>query len=109
MSYHYEFDSRNRLLLAVAYDRVDDSELRELYFGIRKRKDEDHALTGVLDLTEVTDFDVRSEIIRGLADMPPNFQDPTLRAVVAPFCSGWRACFSHEAGLLASNCTSCDP
>jgi hypothetical protein len=30
MSYHYEFDSRNRILLAVAYDRVDDFELQEL-------------------------------------------------------------------------------
>lgn len=84
MSHHFEFDSRNRLLLAVAYGRVDDTELQELYFSMRKRKDEDHALTGILDLAGVTDFDVRSETIRGLADMPPNFEDPTLRAVAAP-------------------------
>ena len=84
MSYHFEFDSRNRLLLAVAYGRVDDTELRELYFGILKRKDEHDALTGILDLSGVTDFDVRSETIRGLANMAPNFQDPALRAVVAP-------------------------
>jgi hypothetical protein len=84
MPHHYEFDRQNRLLLAVAYGRVEDSELQELYFGIRKRKDENHALTGILDLTGVTDFDVRSETIRGLANTPPNFEDPALRAVVAP-------------------------
>jgi hypothetical protein len=84
MSYHYEFDTLNRLLLAVVYGRVDDSEVQELYFGIRKRKDEDHALTGIVDFTGVTDFDVRSDTIRGLANMPPNFEDPTIRAAVAP-------------------------
>jgi hypothetical protein len=84
MSYHFEFDSRNRILLAVAYGRVDDSEMQELCFGTRKRKDEDDALTGILDLSEVTDFDVRSETIRGLANMPPNFEDPTIRAAVTP-------------------------
>lgn len=84
MSYHYEFDTQNRILLALACDRVDDFELQELYFGIRKRKDEDHALTGILDLSGVTDFDVRSETIRGLANLPGNFEDPTVRAIVAP-------------------------
>jgi hypothetical protein len=84
MSYHFEFDSQNDLLLVVAYGRVDDSEFQELYFVIRKRKDEDHALTGILDLTGVTDFDVRSETIRGLVNLPPIFPDPTLRAIVAP-------------------------
>jgi hypothetical protein len=84
MSHHYEFDSRNRLLLAVVYGRVDDSEMQELYFGIRKRKDEDHAVTGIVDFTEVTDLDVCSDTIRGLANMPPNFEDPTIRAAVAP-------------------------
>ena|SRR5579871_639872 len=84
MSYHFEFDSQNAVLLAVVYGRIDDTEMQELYFGMRKRKDEDHALTGVIDFTEVTDFDVRSETIRGLANMPPNFEDPTIRAAVAP-------------------------
>ena len=84
MSYHFEFDSRNRLLLAVAHGRVDDSEMRELYFGIQKRKDEDRALTCIIDFTGVTDLDVRSDTIRGLANMPPNFEDPTIRAAVAP-------------------------
>ena len=84
MSHHFEFDSRNRLLLGVAYGRVDDTELQELYFDIRKSKNEHDPLTGILDLSGVTDFDVRSETIRGLANMPPNFEDPTIRAVVAP-------------------------
>jgi hypothetical protein len=84
MPHHYEFDSRNRILLAVAYGRIDDSELWELYVGIAKRKDEDHALTGILDLTGVTDFNVRTETIRGLGLVPTVFPDPTLRAVVAP-------------------------
>jgi hypothetical protein len=84
MSYHYEFDGRNRILLAVADGRIDDSEMRELYFAIRKRKEEVDALTGILDLTGVTVFDVSSQTIRELAHHPPNFDDPTLRAVVAP-------------------------
>ncbi len=84
MSYHYEFDSRSRTLLSAVEGRIDDSELEELYFGIRKLKYKDNALTGILDLTGVTDFDVRSETIRGLAHLPTIFEDPTLRAVIAP-------------------------
>jgi hypothetical protein len=84
MSYHYEFDGRSRTLLSVVEGRIDDSELEELYFGIRKLKYKDNALTGILDLTSVTDFDVRSETVRGLAHLPAIFEDPTLRAVIAP-------------------------
>lgn len=84
VSYYYEFEDRHRILLAVAYGSVGENELRELYFDMRARKDEEHALTGILDLTGVTTFDVDAQIISGLASHPPNFDDPTLRAVVAP-------------------------
>ena len=84
MAYHYEFDGRSRTLLAAAEGRMDDSELEELYFGVRRLKYKDNALTCILDLTTVSDFDVRSETIRGLAHLPAIFEDPTLRAVIAP-------------------------
>ncbi len=79
MSYHFEFDSGSRIHLAVVQGRINDSELQELYFEMQKRP-----LIGILDLTGVTDFDVRSETIRGLANLPPTAQSPRLRAVVAP-------------------------
>jgi hypothetical protein len=82
--YYYQFEDRYRILLVVAYGSVDEDELRELYFDIRRRKDEEHSLTGILDLTEVTFFNVNAGVICGLALLPPNFVDPTLRAVVAP-------------------------
>jgi hypothetical protein len=84
LSYYYEFEDRHRILLAVAYGRLDEDELGELYFDIRRRKDQEHALTGVLDLTGVTSFEVDAPFIRELAAHPANFPDPTLRAVVAP-------------------------
>ena len=84
MSYYYELDERHRILLVVAYGDIDENELRELYFDIRRRKDEEQALTGILNLSEVTAFDISSQVIKELAAYPPNFEDPTLRAVVAP-------------------------
>ena len=84
MSYHYEFDGPSRTLLSAIVGRIDDCELEELYFGIRRLKYKDNALTCILDLTRVTDFDVRSETIRGLAHLPAIFEDPTLREVIAP-------------------------
>jgi len=82
--YCYQFEDRYRILLASVCGSVDDDELRELYFDIRRRKDKEKALSGILDLTGVTTFDVTSGVIYGLALLPPNFVDPTLRAVVAP-------------------------
>jgi hypothetical protein len=84
VSYHYEFEDRYRILLAMADGSVNEEELRELYFDIRRRKDKDKALTGILDLTGVTSFNVDCGVIYGLAQLPPTFVDPTLRAVVAP-------------------------
>lgn len=84
MSYHYEFDSRSCTLLAAVEGRIDDSELEELYFGVRRLKYKDNALTCILDLTRVTNFDVCSETIRGLAHLPAIFEGPTLCAVIAP-------------------------
>jgi len=84
MPYYFELDDRHRILLVVAYGDIGENELRELYFDIRRRKDEEQSLTGILDFTEVMAFDIRSQVIRELAAYPPNFADPTLRAVVAP-------------------------
>lgn len=58
--------------------------MRELYFDIRRRKDEEHPLTGVMDMSGVTAFNVSPQVIRELACHPPNFVDPTLRAIIAP-------------------------
>ena len=84
MPFYYEFEDRHRILLAVVHGKVNDDELRELYFDIQRRKCKENALTGILDLTGVTGFDINSGVIRGLALLAPNFVDPTLRAVVAP-------------------------
>jgi hypothetical protein len=84
MSYSYELAEQHQLLLAILYGPIDEDELREAYLDIRRRKDENHALTGIMDLTRVTKFDVRTQFIRELAGYPPIIADPTLRAVVAP-------------------------
>jgi hypothetical protein len=84
LPYYFEFEDRYRILRAVAYGSMDGDELRQLYFEIRRRKDEEQSLTGILDLTKITSFKVESKVIRELALLPPNFSDPTLRAVIAP-------------------------
>src|SRR6185369_10228667 len=84
MPYYYEFDDTHRILLAIQYGHVDDNEAREMYLDMRRRKDEGQALTGILDLTPVTNFEVSTQTVCELAYLPPNFTDPTLRAVVAP-------------------------
>lgn len=63
MSYHYEFDGPSRTLLSAIVGRIDDCELEELYFGIRRLRYRDKRADRILDLTSVTDFDVRSETV----------------------------------------------
>jgi hypothetical protein len=82
--YYYEFEDRYRLLRVVAYGSMDADELRELYLDMGRRKEEEDSLSGILDLSGITRFDVDSAVIRELTRLPPNVVDPTLRAVVAP-------------------------
>jgi hypothetical protein len=99
MSNHYEFDSRSRTLLSTVEGRI------------RRLKYKDNALTCILDLTGVTDFDVRSETIRGLAHLPPIFEDPTLRCYCANRLSIRNGAHvsDKKLGLLANNYTLCEP
>jgi hypothetical protein len=84
VSYYYEFEDRYQILLTVAYGSMGENEFRELYFDMCARKDEERALTGILDLIGVTTLNIDSQLIRELASHPPTFSDPALRAVVAP-------------------------
>lgn len=94
MSYHYEFDGPSRTLLSAIVGRIDDCELEELYFGIRRLKYKDNALTCILDLTRVTDFDVRSETIRDWHTCLQYSRIPRCAQLLRrpTFYSEWRAC-----------------
>jgi len=77
MPYHFEFDSTHRILRCQMDGRVTDEELRAYYRDAERCATETDPLSGILDLSGVTLFEVSPELVRDLAKLPPAMLDPT--------------------------------
>jgi len=82
LPYTFDFDLRNRILRCRLSGRVTDEVLKDFF-----RLGAQHAIrtrpsAGVVDLSEVTSFDVTAQVIEKLAKSTPVSPDPNLRRVV---------------------------
>ena len=85
MSYHFEFDSANRILLAWFEGKVTDADLKEYYRMAEKYVAATNPSAGVLDMSAVSSLEVSPQTIRELASLPPAFSDPHQpRCIIAP-------------------------
>jgi len=85
MSYHFEFDSANRILLAWFEGKVTDADLKEYYRMAERYVAATNPSAGVLDMSAVSFLEVSPQTIRELASLPPAFSDPHQpRCIIAP-------------------------
>jgi hypothetical protein len=85
MPYHFEFDSKNKVLLGKLEGHVTEQEFEEFYHTVTLYEATTKPHSGIADFTDVTRFDVRKEKLRGFAYAQPAFRDKKRpRVVVAP-------------------------
>lgn len=90
-AFRFEFDSTNKILLVRFQGRLTNESVEEAYSAIRKYSTLTDALSGIWDMSAVTEFAVSGEFIRDLAlrdpAMPDAFRRP--RVIVAPTTAGF--------------------
>lgn len=85
MPYTFDFDLTNGILRCRLGGRVTDGVLQEFFEVGSQHARRTHPTAGVVDLSDVTSFEVSAEMIRQVAKSAPAFSDPGLhRIVIAP-------------------------
>jgi len=89
MSYRFEFDPQNKILLLRFEGRLTDALATELYWSVRKYSIATDASFGIWDLSPVTVLDVSPEMIHDVASREPAMPDARRpRCLVAPPMAG---------------------
>jgi len=84
MAYQFEFDRSNGILRCKFEGVITDESLRECRQEARKYLAVTNAGVGILDFSNVASFSVSSQLVRGLALLPPVMPGPGPRFIVAP-------------------------
>lgn len=85
MSYHFDFDSTNRILRCRFEGRVTDDELKEYYLAAVRLVAVKDPTFAVTDFTAADSVDISPGTVRELARLPPMMADQNgIRCVVAP-------------------------
>ena len=82
MPYAFDFDLANRILRCRLGGEVNDGVLKDFFQAGSKHAIRIRPAAGVVDLSEVTSFDVSTLAIKALAKSTPVLHDPALRRVV---------------------------
>jgi hypothetical protein len=90
MSFRFEFDAVNRILLLRFDGRLTEELFKELYWAVRRYSTATDASAGIWDLSNVTEFAVSPEFIRDLVNWGPAMPnaDTRPRFFVAPAMVG---------------------
>lgn len=85
MSYHFEFAHEDRILRCRFDGQVTDELLGKYYAQVGQMVAQTKARAAILDLSEVTSWEVSNELVRSLARSLPALVDASLpRFIVAP-------------------------
>lgn len=82
MPYTFDFDSANRILRCRLSGQVNDEILKDFFQAGSQNAIRAQPSAGVVDLSEVTSFNVSTPAIKALARSAPVLHDPELRRVV---------------------------
>jgi hypothetical protein len=82
MSFRFEFDPVNSILLMRFEGRLTEEALTEVYREIRKYVVATETSAGIWDFSSVTEFAVSSEFIRHIATLEPATTDTTRRRFI---------------------------
>jgi hypothetical protein len=85
LRYTFDFDLKNRILRCCLNGRVTEEVFRDFFRTGAQHAIRTHPAAGVIDLSEVTVFEVSTRTIELLAKLPPVLPDPNLcRVIIAP-------------------------
>ena len=85
MSYGFDFDPANGILRLRYIGQISDELIKEAYKATPAAVLKTNPRGMIIDLTEVTAFDVATQTIHELADYQPTVKDPSVpRIIVAP-------------------------
>lgn len=85
MTYRFEFDPANGILRVCYAGDIGDELLRKCYKDTPQAVGRTNPRAIIIDLSEVTSFDVSPQIIYELAEYKPTVKDPAIpRIIVAP-------------------------
>jgi hypothetical protein len=82
MPFFFDVDLTNGILRCRLNGRVTDGVLKDFFRAGAEYAGRTHPSAGVVDLSEVTSFDVSAQTIEDLAKSTPVLPDPNLRRVV---------------------------
>lgn len=102
--YAFDFDLTNGIQRCRLSGRVSDGELKDFFQAGAQYAIRIHPSAGVVDLSEVTSFDVSAQTIQQLARAEPVLRDPNfIRVVIAPSAEtyGMMRMFEIEGGAPA--------
>jgi hypothetical protein len=91
MAFRFEFDVRNKILLARFDGRLTDELMVEGYRAVRRYSTATDAAAGILDSSATTEFAVSAAFVRRLANEDPAMPNATSRPriIVAPAAVGF--------------------
>jgi len=84
MSFVLEFDAKDNILRITPRGCLTDAILADVYATVTSYVASHPPCRGILDLSEVTQFEVSSNAIRRLARISPAFPAGYMRVLVAP-------------------------
>jgi hypothetical protein len=85
VSYHFEFDSANRIARVRLEGVLADEEMKRCYREAGEYFASINPRASVFDLSAVTSLEVTSRVVHELANSPPILPDPSRpRVIVAP-------------------------
>jgi hypothetical protein len=82
MSFRFEFDPLNSILLMRFEGRLTEEALTQVYHEIRKYLVATESRAGIWDFSSVTEFAVSSKFIRHIATLEPATSDTTRRRFI---------------------------
>ena len=84
MPYHFEFDSKHRILLLAYEGDVQSSEIEEANRDMGQHVAQLKPSVGMADLSAVKTLDVSAETLRAAAKRPSPYPEESPRFIVAP-------------------------
>ena len=82
LPYTFDFDLTQGILRCRLHGRITDEVLKEFFRIGAQHAIRTHPIAGVVDLSEVTSFEVSAPVIEKLAKSTPVLPNPNLRRVV---------------------------
>ncbi len=85
MPYRFDLDSGNRILRLSYIGQISDELIKKAYKATPNAVQRTNPRGMIIDLSDVTEFNVSTQTIHELADLKPTVKDPSVpRIIVAP-------------------------